>query len=181
MSDIWLQRTPVVAFDEFLVAQEWAGLLQYTLRRGDEFTQAGVLDSRGASRTDNDYRRSQVLYELDNFQNLFVDRIAGYLPHILARLHMPPFPVSRFEVQLTAISDGQFFKVHKDDDSDSVRTRAITFVYYFYREPKAFNGGALRLYDAQLDRHGKVSAGSQFQNHSPDAESDRLLPERLSA
>ncbi len=165
MSDIWQQRTPVVALDEFLVAQEWAGLLQYTLRRGDEFTEAGVLDSRGASRTDDDYRRSEVLYELDNFQNLFIDRIAGYLPHILARLHTPPFPVSRYEIQLTAINDGQFFKMHKDDDSDSVRSRAITFVYYFYREPKAFEGGALRLYDAQLDRHGKVSAGSHQTVH----------------
>ncbi len=165
MSDIWLQRTPVVALDEFLVAQEWAGLLQYTLRRGDEFTEAGVLDSRGASRTDDDYRRSLVLYELNNFQNLFIDRIAGYLPQILARLHLPPFPVSRFEIQLTAINDGQFFKVHKDDDSASVRSRAITFVYYFYREPKAFKGGALRLYDAQLDRYGNVSAGSHQTVH----------------
>jgi Rps23 Pro-64 3,4-dihydroxylase Tpa1-like proline 4-hydroxylase len=165
MSEIWLQRTRVVAFDEFLVAQEWAGLLQYALRRGGEFTEAGVLDSRGASRTDDDYRRSQVLYDLDNFQNLFIDRITGYLPHLLARLHMAPFPVSRFEIQLTAINDGQFFKMHKDDDSDSVRSRAITFVYYFYREPKAFRGGALRLYDAQLDPDGKVSAGSHQNIH----------------
>jgi Rps23 Pro-64 3,4-dihydroxylase Tpa1-like proline 4-hydroxylase len=165
MADIWQQRTPVVVFDEFLVAQEWAGLLQYTLKRGEEFTQAGVLDAGGASRTDDDYRRSQVLYELDHCQNLFVDRIVSYLPHVLARLHQPPFPISRFEVQLTAINDGQFFKKHKDDDSDSVHTRAITFVYYFFREPKAFSGGALRLYDTELDRHGNVSAGSHQTIH----------------
>lgn len=165
MADSWQQRTPVVVFDEFLVAQEWAGLLQYTLKRSQEFTQAGVLDAGGASRNDSNYRRSQVLYELGGCQNLFLDRIVSHLPHVLARLHMPPFPVSRFEVQLTATNDGQFFKQHRDDDSDSVRTRAITFVYYFFREPKAFRGGALRLYDADLDRRGDVSAGSHQTIH----------------
>ena len=72
---------------------------------------------------------------------------------------MPPFAISHFEIQLTATNDGQFFRQHKDDDADSVRTRVLTFVYYFYREPKAFRGGALQLYDAQLDPQGNVSAG----------------------
>jgi SM-20-related protein len=165
MAETWQQETPVVVFDEFLVAQEWAALLQYTLRQGEKFTQAGVLDAGGASRTDDDYRRSQVLYELDNWHNLFIDRIVSFLPHVLARLRLPPFPISRYEVQLTAINDGQFFKKHKDDGSDSVRSRAITFVYYFFREPKAFRGGALRLYDTELDQHGNTSAGNHQTIH----------------
>ncbi len=166
MAGAWNYHTPLVLLDEFLVAQEWAGLLQYTLRRGGEFTGSGVLDAGGASRTDDGYRRSQVLYELHRCENLFIDRIRSYLPHILARLHMPPFPVSRFELQLTATNDGQFFKPHRDDDSNSVRTRAITFVYYFYQEPRAFRGGALRIYDSQLDESGNLSAG-QFQTIHP--------------
>lgn len=166
MAETWQHRTPAVLLDEFLVAQEWAGLLQYTLRRGSEFTRSGVLDAGGASRTDNGYRRSQVLYDLENCKDLFIDRVASYFPHVLARLHMPPFPVSRFEVQLTATNDGQFFKTHRDDDSNSVSTRAITFVYYFFREPKAFSGGALRLYDSQIDTSGKLTAGP-FQTIHP--------------
>lgn len=166
MADRWQHRTPLVLFDEFLAAQEWAGVLQYTLRRGEEFTQSGILDAGGASRTDNAYRRSQVLYNLEGCENLFVDRISSYLPHVLARLHQPPFPISHFEVQLTASNHGQFFKTHRDDDADSVRTRAITFIYYFFREPKAFSGGALRLYDSDFDQHGNLGAG-EFQTIHP--------------
>jgi SM-20-related protein len=166
MADVWQHATPLVVLDEFLVAQEWAGLLQYTLRHGDEFAQSGVLDAGGGSRTDDSYRRSQVLYELQACQDLFVDRICSYLPHILARMRLPPFPISHFEVQLTATNDGQFFKLHRDDDADTVRTRVIAFVYYFFREPKGFDGGALRVYDTQVDRNGNVSAG-EFQTVYP--------------
>ncbi|PWT85162.1 MAG: hypothetical protein C5B56_14470 [Proteobacteria bacterium] len=159
MSEAWQHPSPLVVLDEFLVAQEWAALLQYTLRRGGEFAQSGILDAGGGSRTDGSYRRSQVLYELQACQKLFVDRISSYLPHVLARLRLPPFAISHFEVQLTATNDGQFFKMHRDDDADTVRTRMVTFIYYFFREPKGFEGGALRLYDTQVDRNGNVTAG----------------------
>jgi Rps23 Pro-64 3,4-dihydroxylase Tpa1-like proline 4-hydroxylase len=159
MAETWQQQAQLVVLDEFLVAQEWAGLLDFTLQRRGDFTNSGVLDAGGDSRQDDDYRRSQVLYDLQHFETMFVDHIMAFLPHVLARLHQPPFPISRFEVQLTATNDGQFFRRHKDDDSDSVRSRVLTFVYYFFREPKSFQGGALRLYDAQIDERGRVTPG----------------------
>lgn len=152
-------HTPVILLDEFLVAQEWAGMLQYTLGRQADFTRSGVLDAGGASRSDNSYRRSLVLYDLSGCENLFIDRITSYLPHVLARLHLPPFSISRYELQLTATNNNQFFKPHRDNDSDSVRTRELTFVYYFSREPRQFSCGALRLYDSQLDDSGEITAG----------------------
>ena len=160
MSKSWQQRSPLVVLDEFLVAQEWASLLRFTLHSHHRFTHSDVLDAVGNDRNDQSYRRSQVLYELGPAHDMFADRIMAYLPHVLARLHMPIFPVSRFEIQLTATNDGQFFRQHKDDDSDTVRTRALTFVYYFYQEPKSFRGGALQLYDAELDQGGNVTAGA---------------------
>ena len=160
MGDAWVQPTPLVVLDEFLAPQEWAGLLRFALRSGDRFTGSGILGAGGEDKSDDDYRRSLVLYELGGLHGVFANRIQSYLPHVLARLRLPPFPISRFEIQLTATNDGQFFREHKDDDAESVRTRALTFVYYFYREPKAFQGGALQLYDAQLDQRGNVSAGA---------------------
>jgi len=160
MGEKWQHHASFVILDEFLVAQEWAGLLRYTLNRGADFRKSGVLDAGGASRTDSDYRRSQVLYDVDGCEAMFVDRILTYLPQVMARLRQPPFPISRFEIQLTATNDGQFFRKHADNDSASVRSRSLTFVYYFYREPKAFRGGALRLYDTQIDARGKALAGS---------------------
>jgi SM-20-related protein len=166
MLEVWHHPTPLVVLDEFLVAQEWAGLLQYTMRRRQEFTQSGVLDAGGASRTDNAYRRSQVLYDLHACKEMFIDRITSYLPYVLARLRQPPFPISQFELQLTATNNGQFFKMHRDDDSDSVYSRMITFIYYFFREPKGFDGGALRVYDSRVDLQGNASAGD-FQTIHP--------------
>lgn len=154
------QRAPLVVLDEFLVAQEWAGLLRYTLNRGADFANSGVLDAGGATHTDDSYRRSKVLYDLYDCETMFTDRILTFLPHVLARLHLPPFPISHFEVQLTATNDGQFFKQHSDNGSGALRSRSLTFVYYFFREPKAFRGGALRLYDSQLDQHGKAAPGA---------------------
>ncbi|HEV2578994.1 MAG TPA: 2OG-Fe(II) oxygenase [Acidobacteriaceae bacterium] len=160
MSESWQQRSPLVVLDEFLVAQEWASLLRFTLHHRDRFTHSGVLDAGGNDRNDQSYRRSQVLYDLGPADDMFADRIMTYLPHVLARLHMPIFPVSRFEIQLTATNDGQFFRQHKDDDSDNVRTRVLTFVYYFYQEPKSFHGGELQLYDGELDQAANVTAGA---------------------
>jgi SM-20-related protein len=160
MAETWQQRTPLVVLDEFLVAQEWAGLLRYALKRRGRFTNSGILDAGGEDRNDDGYRRSQVLYDVERCHNLFADRIMTFLPHVLARLRLPPFPVSHFEIQLTATNDGQFFRKHKDDDSDPVRSRVLTFVYYFYLEPKSFSGGALRLYDTELDQQGKVTPGA---------------------
>jgi len=165
MSETWKQQTPLVVLDEFLVTQDWAGLLRFALRRRDQFTDSGILDASGRDRNDAGYRRSFVLYDLGSRHGMFADRIMAYLPHVLARLRLPSFPVSRFEIQLTATNDGQFFRQHKDDDADSVRSRVVSFVYYFYREPKAFNGGALRLYDAELGRAGSVMPGAHQTVH----------------
>lgn len=159
MAKKWQLRAPLVVLDEFLVAQERAGLLEYTLARSADFTSSGVLDAGGQSRTDCDYRSSRVLYDLEDYETMFIDRIMTYLPHVLARLRHPLFPVSRFEVQLTASNQGQFFRKHKDDDSSSVSSRLISFVYYYFFEPKSFKGGALRLYDAQIDQNGRVTPG----------------------
>jgi len=159
MRDTWLQPTPLVVLDEFLAPQEWAGLLRFALRSQGRFESSAILGDAGEEKSDNGYRRSLVLYTLGGLHGVFTNRIQSYLPQVLARLRMPPFPISRFEIQLTATNDGEFFRQHKDDDSESVRTRALTFVYYFYREPKAFKGGALQLYDAHLDQRGQVTAG----------------------
>lgn len=166
MAETWQQRTPLVILDEFLVAQEWAGLLRFTLKRRERFTHSEILDAGGQDRSDDDLRRSLVLYDLGRCHDLFADRVMTYLPHVLARLHLPPFTVSRFEIQLTATNDGQFFRKHKDDDSDTVRSRVLSFVYYFYLEPRSFKGGALRLYDTRLDQQSQVTRGD-FQTILP--------------
>ena len=63
-----------------------------------------------------------------------------------------PFEVARVETELVAQRPGSFFAKHVDTDtrepSQSLATvRMISAVFYFPREPLAFSGGELVLYD----------------------------------
>ncbi|MEO1802338.1 MAG: 2OG-Fe(II) oxygenase, partial [Cyanobacteria bacterium J06629_2] len=60
------------------------------------------------------------------------------------------FFISHVEMQMTAHNDGCFYKVHSDAGSAKTQTRELTYVYYFYKEPKAFTGGELKIYDTQM-------------------------------
>ncbi|WP_198148441.1 2OG-Fe(II) oxygenase [Elstera litoralis] len=55
------------------------------------------------------------------------------------------FKYSGFECQITAHSDGSFFKNHRDDIGGKNESRFISYVYYFNKEPKLFSGGYLKI------------------------------------
>lgn len=150
---------PVVVFDEFLVAEEWRGLLDFTLSREPAFTATQVIDNNGEGYMDQASRRSLVLWDLGWYRELFVERLLHFLPHVLIRLDHPEFAVSDVETQLTGTGNGEFFRMHTDSGSGPVATRAITFVYFFHREPRRFAGGELRIHDTELTDRGAVPAG----------------------
>jgi Rps23 Pro-64 3,4-dihydroxylase Tpa1-like proline 4-hydroxylase len=137
--------------DEFLVAEEWAGLMQYAFDHRDDFCATGVVSVNGSHQVDRDYRRSSVLFDLGGYRDVFVQRILVHLPRVLSGLNYPEFPVSEVEVQLTATNNGEFFRRHNDNGADSLRSRLITFVYFFYREPRPFDGGEICIYDTSFE------------------------------
>lgn len=137
---------PIVMLEEFLVAEELAGLMHYVDQHRKEFTATFVVGAKGDSKIDTDYRRSRVLYEIGRYRDLFVDRILTHLPRVLDGLDYPKFRASEVEVQLTATSNGGFFRRHSDNGADSLHGRRITFVYFFHREPKPFVGGEFCIY-----------------------------------
>ena len=147
---------PAIVFDEFLVAHEWSWLLNYTLSRRADFENTGVLNDQGESSVDRSYRRSSVVFDVDSFSHVFTDRILRFWPTILDSLNLEWFQISGIEVQMTATGDGEFFRMHSDDGSEPVSSRALTFVYYYHTEPKPFTGGELRLY------------GTEYRNGHPE-------------
>jgi Rps23 Pro-64 3,4-dihydroxylase Tpa1-like proline 4-hydroxylase len=154
-------RAQCVVLDEFLAPQELEELVHYTLQHETDFQNSGVVSPNGdAGMIDYDHRRSQVLMDLGRHEQVILERIQAVLPRVLDQLGMEPFPVTRTEAQITASNDGDFFGMHSDDGHEITAGRRLTFVYFFHREPRQFQGGELRLHDWCEGGEPYGSAGS---------------------
>ena len=82
------------------------------------------------------------------FRPLLKARLLELAPTLIAELRLTPFEVSKVELELVAHGDGAFYKRHIDTATarDAAHLRVLSGVYYLHREPRAFSGGALRLY-----------------------------------
>jgi SM-20-related protein len=143
-----------VQLDQFLPPQQHQQLLQQVLRRKGDFV------STSTSTGDRSHRRSKVLYDLPNFTALITQQIQAVLPNVVAQLGLAPLRLGQVEAQITAHNDGNYYKVHNDNGSPDTASRELTYVYYFNREPKAFSGGELRLYDSRIENSFFVKAES---------------------
>ena len=150
-----------VVLDEFLAPQELEELTRFALEHESAFAASEVVSPRSAGGVvDYEHRRSRVLIDLAQYEGLLLDRIKGALPQVLRKLGMEEFSIATFEAQATASNDGDFFCFHSDSGSQQVASRYLTFVYFFHREPRQFEGGELRIHDAHLEQGSYVSAGS---------------------
>jgi Rps23 Pro-64 3,4-dihydroxylase Tpa1-like proline 4-hydroxylase len=154
-----IQPAPCVIFEEFLTPAELHNLMQEVLEREMQFQISEVI-SPGASggAVDFEYRRSRVLLDLGGHHSIILDRIQRCSPRVFEKLGVEPFWPTRAEVQITASNHGDFFRCHSDNGHQDIRSRALTFVYFFHREPKKFRGGELRLYDSRIQDGACVPA-----------------------
>ncbi len=145
--------------ENFLTAEEHASLLRLVSERAANFVGSTV------STQDTEYRHSKVLYMFEPFDALFRRRIAALVPEISPALGIAPFQVGDIECQMTAHNDGDYFKLHNDNGSPDTATRVLTYVYYFFAEPKRFTGGQFRLY------HSRIIGGAyHLGEHAADIE-----------
>ncbi len=138
----------------FLTVEEKNQLLDYVLQHESDFV------STSTSTGDLDYRRSMILYSFPEFSQLITKRIHAILPDVFRKLKLSPFTVSEIETQLTSHNDGNYYKIHNDNGSPDTAKREFTYVYYFYREPKSFSGGELKIYDSKIENNFYVNADS---------------------
>ena len=153
-------RHPVVIVDGLLGDAEWSPLLARVLASEAQFQPSATHDARA------DYRHSLVLNPPPDLVEPVVRRVRSLTPDVLPELRVQPITVGVVEAQVTASIDGSFFGVHTDADRQKVPKRYLTYVYYFNRQPKAFSGGELRVYDDVL-RNGKLARGETFQTIEP--------------
>jgi len=153
-------RHPVVIIDGLLDAGESSSLLARVLASEAQFQPSATHDARA------DYRHSLVLNPPPELVEPVVRRVRSLTPDVLPELRVQPITVGTVEAQLTATIDGSCFGVPTDADRLKVPKRYLTYVYYFNRQPKAFSGGELRVYDDVL-RNGKLARGETFQTIEP--------------
>jgi len=160
-----------VVLDEFLAPQELEELARFTLEHEADFSASEVV-SPGTDGgivggiINYEHRRSRVLMDLGQHQDVMLERIKAALPQVLSKLGMEEFSIADVESQVTASNDGDFFHFHSDNGSDRVASRHLTFVYFFHREPRQFEGGELRIHDARLEEGVYVSEGT-YQTIAP--------------
>lgn len=143
-----------VQIDNFLTDEEYHQCLEAALTRESSFLFSQVLTEshQGDISKDYDFHHRHSLIcksHLPEIVDLITQRIQEKLPDLFKQLGIAPFS-PQLEVQLTAHNDGHYFKAHVDDNVPETAGRIITFVYYFYREPKPFTGGQLRVLNRSL-------------------------------
>jgi SM-20-related protein len=149
-----------IQIDNFLTPEEHQMLLNYVLEQEAYFVPTST------STSEINYRQSMVLYSFPDFSELILKRIEANIPDVIARLGIPSFPISYIESQLTAHNDGNYYKIHNDNGSPETILRELTYVYYFYRQPKYFTGGELLIYDSKIANSLYINSES-FQTVEP--------------
>ena len=147
--------TPVfcVQVPDVLSPDEHAQLLAFVERSEANFVGTTTSTARG------NYRESAVLYQSAPFDEMLRNKIRQLMPAVCAALKIPSCS-GNIEVQLTSHNDRNFYKVHNDNGSADTAHRVLTFVYYFHRQPKAFSGGELRIYDHKVHNGYHYAADS---------------------
>jgi SM-20-related protein len=171
----------------FLPADEHGALLGWVLANERRFTPALVSSERSGRSSpgvDANQRIALSLRDLGPFEQSLSERLLAALPPLVAATGLRGAEPRSLELELTAYGDGAFYRAHIDiptgPDRERVgarqgEDRVLSAVYYFYREPKAFSGGELRLYRFGADVEGSV-AGVDFVDLRPSQNSLAAFP-----
>jgi SM-20-related protein len=137
---------PHRVYADFLAPDENAALLAWALANQDRFEPSQVKGKRVAP----DVRRSLSLRDLGPTADVLRTRLKALAPAMVKDLRTTPFELRKVELELIAHRHEDKFGRHIDTftgaDVGAGGGRVLSCVYYFHREPKAFEGGALRLH-----------------------------------
>jgi Rps23 Pro-64 3,4-dihydroxylase Tpa1-like proline 4-hydroxylase len=140
------QRCPHVVITSFLGADFVEQLLLHVEERRDAFKPATVYNRE--SREDRLNRESRNCLRLDDigpFKTTLKQAIEEILPTATRMLGILRQQAKAREFEFCAYGDGAFFAPHIDT-APSTSRRVVSCVYYFFRQPPCFSGGALRLF-----------------------------------
>lgn len=163
----WVGGMFYKTIDGFLGSEINSRLLAYALSSESQFKKS-TIGSTGEHDSRN--RVSSILNDLSCFQAVLAQRVLALVPDLIKQLGLTPFLATGVDTQIAAHGEGAFYNRHvdlfTDENRDKQADRLISLVYYFYKEPKSFSGGLLRLYPMP----GVV--------YGPDEETIDVVPEQ---
>lgn len=165
--------SPFVRIEQFLPAEQQAWLWATVGDPATEFF-AGAVKGAGGETTNPNARTAQIMRRAGPVKQWFmglVESAAGEA--VLARLGMKPFEVGMRELQITRHYDGAHFRMHRDT-GPAHPARYLSYIYYFHREPRPFDGGDLLLFDQNTE--GRRSELLAFSRIAPSHNSLLLFP-----
>jgi Rps23 Pro-64 3,4-dihydroxylase Tpa1-like proline 4-hydroxylase len=166
-----IRASPFVLLKEFLPSAIHETLVPFVLANQHNAVVATV----GHNQYRPEARQSLEIFG-DWGQEAVYECVRDALPKVQARLHVPPFEVGNFELKLRIYLDGHFFRIHMDCPSRSEQNvnRRVSFTYFFHRTPRAFTGGALLLFDTDIENN--LYTTSTFTRIEPEDNSIVFFP-----
>ncbi|HVM22789.1 MAG TPA: 2OG-Fe(II) oxygenase [Sphingomicrobium sp.] len=147
---------PHAQLRDFLPREQLEALLDWTLSSRSRFRDATVKPHGGAgNRVDPSLRVALTLSDLGSLRPALERRMLEVLPDLMRACGSHGPEPRSLELELAAHGDGAHFARHTDIPIGEGREplgagpgedRVLSGVFYFYREPKAFSGGCLRLF-----------------------------------
>lgn len=143
-----------VQLTDFLAVDQQDELLQFAQAHHASFTASSI--SKSQALDVNPAIRRSKLFNLKQFPEKyrqFQTHLLAVLPKVVTQLNHPPFEVLELEMEMTAHNHEDYFAIHTDaipSEYSQLVDRELSYVYYFYQEPKAFSGGELKLYHTEI-------------------------------
>ena len=167
-----IERAAYIRIPDFLTEQENHAVLDYAIRKQPEY-QASKVET-GVP----DHRHSHVLMQLQDLEIDFAARILEIVPDALNHFGLPVLSEPKLEIQLTTHNEGEYYRIHNDNGTPNTAARLLTYVYYFHRQPVAFQGGQIRLYDSRVE-FGRSRPAESFVGINPQNNMLLLFPSRV--
>jgi hypothetical protein len=151
-----------------------AGLREALLALLPRFGPAQVHAVADAPDSRDPARSARVLFRLPQEVAALRRWLLAEQTRLLATLLPDPPAVGDLELQATLSGTGDRYAPHRDSGDRSTGRRSLTLVYYLHRRPRAFRGGALRLYDSDLSSGHWLAGG--YTRIEPDDGTLLLFP-----
>lgn len=177
---------PYVQLPNFLPPAEHDALLDWVLAHESDFRPAKIFGESGGAKglIEPEIRVGLTTRNIGPLRATLEQRLRDALPSLESGTGTRA-AASSIELELAAHGDGAHYQAHLDISYGEGRKtagakpgedRVLSAVYYFYREPKPFSGGELRLYRFNVRPKTQTVAGGDFIDIEPLQNSIAAFP-----